>query len=223
MESTRPLVVHPPSSLLTAVPQGQPSPEQLQQHFHQTYHILRQEQYPHQQPLFLDHASFAPGGFTTASFSQQHQQRHALQLQQQQQQQNAAAAYDGSGIQMQLPSGGGAGGGETSTALLRQAVQAAAREGKPLALNFVAQMQPVMNNNPYGIAIPYQHPYGPQDGDAVAGKLPPEGWQPEINQNPYDGIRIPALPDMRDMPLELQDFRDQCATGCLLEYRMASG
>ncbi|EFJ51411.1 hypothetical protein VOLCADRAFT_87666 [Volvox carteri f. nagariensis] len=53
-------------------------------------------------------------------------------------------------------------GGITGASLLRQAVHAASREGKPLALNFIAQMQPIMANNPYGVSMPHQHPYGPR-------------------------------------------------------------
>eukprot|EP00195_Chlamydomonas_chlamydogama_P005039 CAMPEP_0202904974 /NCGR_PEP_ID=MMETSP1392-20130828/31957_1 /ASSEMBLY_ACC=CAM_ASM_000868 /TAXON_ID=225041 /ORGANISM="Chlamydomonas chlamydogama, Strain SAG 11-48b" /LENGTH=89 /DNA_ID=CAMNT_0049592871 /DNA_START=89 /DNA_END=355 /DNA_ORIENTATION=- len=31
--------------------------------------------------------------------------------------------------------------------------------------------------------------------------------------NPYDPIRVPLLPDMRAIPPELRNFRDQCAAG----------
>ncbi|KXZ46943.1 hypothetical protein GPECTOR_39g437 [Gonium pectorale] len=71
-------------------------------------------------------------------------------------------------------------------------------------------MQPLSSSRQYGIPMPHEHPYGPQDGGAGP---PPPLWQPGPGQNPYESIRIPALPDMRGLPPELQDFRDQCATG----------
>ena len=39
--------------------------------------------------------------------------------------------------------------------------------------------------------------------------------QPHQQQqpDPYEVIRVPRLPDTRSIPPELQDFRDQCASG----------
>ncbi|KAG2496985.1 hypothetical protein HYH03_004991 [Edaphochlamys debaryana] len=113
----------------------------------------------------------------------------------------AAGAIAGAGPLTHPSPGSGVGsiaGRIDSSAWLYEAAQEAAAQGKPLQLEFVAQMQPVMDR-PYGINQP---PYGqqqPYDGPSAA--------------NPYDHIRIPALPDMRNLPPELQDFRDQCATG----------
>ncbi|GIL90370.1 hypothetical protein Vretimale_18240 [Volvox reticuliferus] len=232
----RPPAVHPPSSLNTNFPQPEPSPAQYQQRiFHQTYQILQQRDQQQDAPSLHQNNNHIPTGVVPPG---------------------AAGPYTHPDAAGSAPAVGTAtlanDGGATSTALLRQAVRAAAREGKPLTLNFVGQMQPVMANNPYGISMPHQHPYGPPQlpPQGYGGVLPPQGyggvlspqgyggvlspqgyggvlspqgygmppgppdgWQPGTGQDPYDTIRIPALPDMRNMPAELQDFRDQCATG----------
>ncbi|GIL62541.1 hypothetical protein Vafri_16633 [Volvox africanus] len=201
----RPPTVHPPSSLNTNFPQPEPSPAQYQQRiFQQTYQILQQRDQQQDSPSFQGGIN-PQGGFPPAA---------------------AAGPYTYPDAVGSVPASGTAtlanDGAAKSTGLLRQAVRAAAREGKPLTLNFVGQMQPAMTNNPYGISMPHQHPYGaPQlPPQGYFGQLPPQGygvppggWQPGTGQDPYDTIRIPALPDMRNMPAELQDFRDQCATG----------
>ncbi len=125
-------------------------------------------------------------------------------------------------MQFQVPQGDAPG-----SALLRQAAQQAAASGKPLAIDFVAQMQPNLAAHPYGVGMP--PPYGsPPLDPALLGAggggppvffprdpamgLPP-GWHPGQGADPYEHIRIPALPDMKALPPEMQDFRDQCATG----------
>lgn len=133
-------------------------------------------------------------------------------------------------MQFQVPQGGAPG-----SALLRQAAQQAAAAGKPLAIDFIAHMQPDLAARPYGVGMP--PPYGsPPLDPALLGAggggppvffprdpamgLPP-GWQPGRGSDPYEHIRIPALPDMKALPPEMQDFRDQCATGgWLVEWRM---
>ncbi|GLC36530.1 hypothetical protein PLESTB_000158400 [Pleodorina starrii] len=185
-------VAHPPSGLAATSPQPVLSPAQYQQQlFQQTYQALN----PAHQTPYTGHLPYAV------------------------QQQDGAAA-PGGGAAPALAMGTATidndGGGATSSrALLRQAVQAAAREGRPLTVNFMAQMQPVATHDPYGVAMPHQHPYGPpQEVGGVPEEALPQGdWQQELVQDPYESIQIPALPDMRNLPAELQDFRDQCATG----------
>ncbi|KAG2428953.1 hypothetical protein HXX76_011197 [Chlamydomonas incerta] len=155
-------------------------------------------------------------------------QQQQLQQQQAMLQQQAAVALAGSGGGALDPAAAAAAaaamgaGGAPGQALLYQAAQQAAAAGRPLTLNFIAEMgqqpgmqpggqQPLGANRVYGIRQPHEHPYGPPyDPNAPQPYVPPS-WQP--GSNPYDAIRIPALPDMKALPPELQDFRDQCATG----------
>ncbi|KAG2432036.1 hypothetical protein HYH02_013106 [Chlamydomonas schloesseri] len=153
-------------------------------------------------------------------------QQQQLQQQQAMLQQQAAVALTASGGGALDPAAAAAAaaamgaGGAPGHALLYQAAQQAAAAGMPLTLNFIAEMQgqqpgqqapPLGANRVYGIKQPHEHPYGPPyDPNAPQPYVPPS-WQP--GSNPYDAIRIPALPDMKTLPPELQDFRDQCATG----------
>ncbi|PNW83031.1 hypothetical protein CHLRE_06g303800v5 [Chlamydomonas reinhardtii] len=223
----------PPAAISPAPGPGMPGPanpssaEYQQELFRQHYDYLVRNGLVAQQQQLMQ-----PG--LTLEEQQQIllQQQQQLLYQQQQLQQQQAMLQQHAAVAL-TASGGGAldpaaaahaaamsAGGAPGQALLYQAAQQAAAAGRPLTLNFVAEMgqqpgqhgqAPLGANRVYGIKQPHEHPYGPPyDPNAPQPYVPPS-WQP--GSNPYDAIRIPALPDMKALPPELQDFRDQCATG----------
>ncbi|GFR50762.1 hypothetical protein Agub_g13030 [Astrephomene gubernaculifera] len=198
------------------------SPAQYQQHlFHQ------QPQYQYLQPQPLQHPQSQhsiPSAQNT--LPQQH-------MSPRKQPPSTSGAIAGSG------SGGGATTGpataaaaaNNSRALLYQAVKQAADAGKPLTLDFVAQMQPVNSpiNQPYGTVgtTPttndfiltanhhLQQPYGIHMPQQYNLQLVLDAAPQQQAANTRGGApRVPPLPDLQgDSPAELQGFREQCAAG----------